>query len=80
MFGVTNIAKNYDKEKYLYMGYWIAFDGKGDWSFGTDLAKNVIIFGVDNSSSSHTDKIIKQDFLMLGEDPIFGVTKSFGAS
>ena len=24
--------------------------GKGEWSFGNDYARNVIIFGVDNSS------------------------------
>ena len=36
-------------------GYGIAFDGKGMWSFGNDFTRNVIIFGVDNSSSSHAD-------------------------
>ena len=34
---------------------------KDEWSFGNDLAKNVIIFGFDNSSSSHTDNL-KNDF------------------
>ena len=29
-------------------------DGKGEWSFGNDYARNVI-FGVDNSSSCQTD-------------------------
>ena len=29
LFGTTNIAKNSDKEKYVYSGYEIAFDGKG---------------------------------------------------
>ena len=27
----------------------------GSWSFGNDFARNVAIFGVDNSSSSHAD-------------------------
>ena len=52
---MTNIAKNSDKSKYVYSGYEIAFDGIGSWSFGNDIATNVIIFGVNNSSSSHTN-------------------------
>ena len=28
---------------------------EGSWSFNDDFARNVKIFGVDNSSSSHTD-------------------------
>ena len=47
MFGATDLVKNSDKEKYVHNGYGIAFDGKGKWSFGNDLAKNVIVFGVD---------------------------------
>ena len=39
----------------MYSGYGIAFDGKGLLSFGNDFARNVVIFDVDNSSSSHTD-------------------------
>ena len=31
------------------------FDGKGERSFGNDYARNIIIFGVCNSSSSHAD-------------------------
>ena len=45
-----------NKEKYVYSGYGIAFDGEGKWSFGNGFARNFIIFGIDNSSSSHTDK------------------------
>ena len=33
------------------------FDGKSEWGFGNDYARNVIIFGVDNSSSSHADNL-----------------------
>ena len=64
--------------KKFYSGYGIAFDGKVEWSFGNDPARNVIIFGVDNSSSSHTDNI-KNDFLIFGEGPTFGMNGSFGA-
>ena len=73
LFGVTSIVKSSDREKYVYSGYGIAFVGKGEWSFGNDSAKNVIIFGVDNSSSSHTDNL-------KNEGPSFGINGSFGAS
>ena len=66
--------KNNDKEKYLYSGYRIAIDGKGDWSFGNDSARNIITLGVDNSLPSHTD--LKNDSLILREGPIFGIMES----
>ena len=40
---------------YVYSGYGITFDSAGSWSFGNDTTRNVIIFGVDNSSLSHSD-------------------------
>ena len=55
MFGAFNIGKDYDKSKYAYSGYGMPFDWKGEWSFGNNFAKNIIILGVDNSSLSHTD-------------------------
>ena len=79
LFGATNIVNNSDKEKYVYSGYRISFDGKGKWGFGNDYARNAIIFGVDNSSSSHTDNL-KNNFLILGEGgDTFGINGSFGA-
>ena len=36
------------------------------------------MFGVDNSSSSHTYNL-KNDFLILGEGDTFGINGSFGA-
>ena len=53
MFGATTKIKNYVKEKYVYSGYEIAFDGKVSWSFGNGYARNVITFGANNSSSYH---------------------------
>ena len=53
--GATNIVKNSDKEKYVYSGYGITFDSEGSWSSYNDFPRNVIIVGVDNSSSSHSD-------------------------
>ena len=56
-FGATNIVKNSDKGKWVYSGYGLAFD-EGDWlSFGNGNARNVIIFGIDNSSSSYFDNL-----------------------
>ena len=34
LFGTTTIVKNNNKEKWVYSGYEIVFDGKGEWSFG----------------------------------------------
>ena len=39
----------------MYSVYVIAFDGNSEWNFGNDYARNVVIVGVDNNSSSHTD-------------------------
>ena len=39
----------------MYSGCGIAFDGNSNLNFGNDFVWNVIIFGVDNSSSSHID-------------------------
>ena len=61
LFGGINIVKDCDKEKYVYGVY-----RKGEWSFGNDYARNFIIFGVDNSSSSHDDNL-KYNFFILGE-------------
>ena len=41
------------------IGYGIAFDGAVTWRFGNDYARNVTIFDVDNSSSSHSDNDIR---------------------
>ena len=41
-------------------------------------ARNVIIFGVDTSSSSQVDNR-KNNFLTLGLGPTFGISGSFGS-
>ena len=68
MSDVTNIAKNSDKSKYEYSSYGIAFDGLGSWFFGKEFARNAITFGVNNSSSSHTDNC-KNNFVVLSDGP-----------
>ena len=78
MFEVTNIERNSDKEKYVYSGYGITFDGRGDWNFNNYTTRTVIL-GFDNSSSPHTDNF-KNDFLILSEGPTFGINGSFGSS
>ena len=70
--GATNIVKKSDKQKYLYSGYGTVFGGKGLWSFGNNFARNVVIFCVNNSSSSHTDNRIN-DFLVLDKKDIFSI-------
>ena len=74
LFRVTSIVKNSDKEKYVYSSYRITFDSAGFWSFDNDTARNVIIFGVWNSLSSHADNHKNN---VLGEGPIFGINRSF---
>ena len=39
----------------MYSDYGIASDGNVEWNFGNNSVRNVGIFGVDDSSSSHTD-------------------------
>ena len=75
LFGETNIVKNCDEEKYVYSEYVMTFDSAGSWSFDNDFTRNVIIFGVDNSSSSHFDNR-KNDFLILGEGPTYDTNGS----
>ena len=76
LFGATNIVKNSDKSKWVYTGHGIGFDGGSSWSFVNDFHQNIIIFGVDNSSSPHADKH-KNNISVLGEGPIYDVNGSF---
>ena len=48
-------------------------------SLGYDFARNVVKFGVDNSSLSHTNNW-KITILVLGEDLTQGINDSTGAS
>ena len=80
LFGLADTVKDSNKEKYVCSDYGIAFDGwsGSEWSFGNDYPRNVIVFGVDNSSSSHNDNL-KNNFLIFGEGDTFGINGSFGA-
>ena len=73
MFGAVSLTKNADIDKYGYSGYGIRFDRHESFSFpGTGLGRNVIIFGVDMSSSTKIDKR-KKDILILGKGPTQGL-------
>ena len=73
------LARNAIKNKFIYNGRGIVFDGKGLWSFGNGFARNDVIFVVDNSSSSYTDNR-KNNFLVLGERPTDDINNSTGAA
>ena len=46
-----------DIDQYKYSGYGIGFDRKGEFSFGSNgFGRNVIILGVNMSSSVHAHK------------------------
>ena len=62
-----------------YSGYGITFDSAGFWSYDYDIARNVIIFGVDNNSSCHADNG-KSNFFVLVEGLTHGINRSFGSA
>ena len=62
LLGATNVVKNNDECICMYSGYGIAFVGAVSWSFDNDFARNVVIFGVDNKSSSYSDFCKKSFF------------------
>ena len=78
LLGATSKVKNSDKEKYVYSSYGLTIDSAGSRSFDNGTARNVIIFGVDNSSPFHADNR-KSNFLVLAEGPTFGINGSFGS-
>ena len=78
LFGATNMLKNSVKQKWVYSGYGIAFDGGVLWNFGNDLARNIVIFGAEISWLFHADNL-KNKFLVLGEGSTYGVNGRFGS-
>ena len=56
VFGAVTLTKNADIDKYGYSGYGIGFERRRSFSFpGEGFVQNIIIFGVDMSSSIHID-------------------------
>ena len=79
LFGAVSLTKNVDIDKCKYSGYGIGFDKHGSFLFsGTGLGRNVIIFGVDMSSSTKIDNR-KKDILILGKGPTQGLEHTLSA-
>ena len=56
LFGAMEITKTADTSKYKYKGYGICFDEGGSFSIGNiNNGRNVLIFGVDESSVVHSN-------------------------
>ena len=73
LFGAVTLTKNADIEKCGYSGYGIGFDRRGRFSFlGGGFRQNVILFGVDMSSSIHINNKGK-NILILGVGPTQGI-------
>ena len=73
LLSAVKLTKNADIDKYQYSGYGVGFDGKGSFLFpGGGFGQNVIIFGVDMSSSVHVDNK-KNDILILGKSSTQGL-------
>ena len=77
--GAVSWTENADIDRYGYSGYGIRFDRHGSFLFhGTGLGRNIIIFGVDMSSSTKIDSR-KKDMLILGNAPTQGLEHSLSA-
>ena len=63
----------------MYSGYGITFDSEGSKGFDNVYTRNVLIFGVANSSSSHSVNQ-KSNLLVRGGCPAFGINGSFGST
>ena len=70
LFGTVKLTRKRNKSKFTYKDFW---------SFGNDSTKNVVIFGVDNSSSSHVDNP-KNISLVLDKGPTEGINSSVGTA
>ena len=67
------MTKSTDIGKYGYSGYGIGFDRRSSFSFPCNgFGQNLLIFGVDMSSSSHIENK-KKDKLVLGKGPTQGI-------
>ena len=79
IFSAVTLTKNADIEKYGYSGYGIGFDRRSSFSFlAGGFGQNVLIFGVDMSSSVHIDNK-KIDILVWGKGPTQGLEHTLTA-
>ena len=70
LFGAVTLTKNADIDKYGYYGYGTGFDRKSAFSFPgrVGFGQNGVIFGVDLSSSAHSDNK-KKNILIFRKGP-----------
>ena len=61
----------------LGSSYATKFDSSCSWDFDGEFVRNIVIFRVDNSSSSHTDN--RNNFLVLYESSTYGIHRNFGS-
>ena len=65
LFGAMQITKNIDTSKYKYKRYGICFDEGGMFSKGNiNNGRNVLIFGVDESSLAHANNKANNIYVM----------------
>ena len=68
LFGAVKLTKHPDIDQYKYSGYGTGFDKTGFFSLGNEIGINLMIFGVDMSSSTYIENK-KKDILILGKGP-----------
>ena len=79
MSGTVRLVRIAIKYKFPYNDWGITFDWDVSWSFNNDFARNIVIFGVDKSTSFYTDNG-NNNFLVLGKGPIQGINDYTGAA
>ena len=79
LFEAVTLTKNADIDKYRYSGYGIGFDRRWSFSFpGGGYGQNVLIIGVDMSSSAYIDNK-KKGILVLEIGPTQGLAHTLTA-
>ena len=79
LFGAVTLTRNAGIEKYGYSDFCIGFDRRWSFTFpGGGLGQNLLILGVDMSSSAHIDNE-KKDILVLGKGPTQGLEHTLTA-
>ena len=77
LFGNVKITKNADPNKYPYLGYGTKFDSCSLFSIPNfDWGENVIVFGVDMSSSVHPNNK-NRDIVIFGKGQTQGLRKYY---
>ena len=79
LFIAVRLTNNADIDKYQYSSFGIRFDRKSVFSFpAMGFGQNIILFGVDMSSSVHVDSK-KKDISILGKGTTQGLEHTLTA-